>query len=159
MLNGRNFDIFGHISCIFISVYIGTKKIFASNRGGVSPQFSVLSLHIVKCQISESLDKYLGTIFHSNDPCRDWLNLPVFDSKDPAFWSPFCLLPKSVIPQFLAAEFVNWYFKWTSRPAFAKKFLPVFMFGFAGFLTFCSGNYHCRRSNRESVDRLGSGLV
>ena len=39
----------------------------------------------MKRQIYESLDKYLRNIFYSNDPCRDSLNLAVFDSKDPRF--------------------------------------------------------------------------
>ena len=37
-----------------------------------------------------------------------------------------------------------------SRTGIAK----VAQFGFACFLTFCNGNYHSRRSNRKSVDRL-----
>ena len=29
----------------------------------------------MKCQISESLDKYQRNIFQADGPCRDWLNL------------------------------------------------------------------------------------
>ena len=133
-------------------VYIESKENFAFESTAYHSSF--LSEFCILCQISESLDKYLRNIFHSNEPCWDWLNFAVFDSTDPFFWSLFCLLTKSVIPQFPVAEFVNWYFKWTSRPGVAKKLLPVFMFGFAGFLTFCNDNYHCQRSNQESVDRL-----
>ncbi len=68
-----------------------------------------------------------------------WLERPPLPGRH------FVCLPKSIIPQFLAPEFVNWYFKWTSRPIL----LPFFMFAFAGFLMFCNGNYHCRRSNQE----------
>ena len=63
----------------------------------------------MKSQISESLDKYLRNIFQADDPCRDWLNLAVFDSKGPVFGRHFVCLPKSLIPQFLALEFVNWF--------------------------------------------------
>ncbi len=65
---------------------------------GISWQFPLRLLDFVKCQISENLDKYLRKIFHSNDPCRDWINLAVFDSKGPTFWSPFCLFKKICNP-------------------------------------------------------------
>ena len=65
---------------------------------GASRPFSLQILHIVKSQISEMLDKYLIKILLSDDTYWNW----------PAFWPPFCLFfPKSVIPQFLAPEFVN----------------------------------------------------
>ncbi len=71
---------FGHISCIFMScLYWDEGKFWLR----VSRQFSLRLSHIVKCQISESLDKYLRYIFLADDPCRDWLNLPYFDSKGP----------------------------------------------------------------------------
>ena len=107
--HSAKWEKFRHIwACIFISC-------LRLRIGGVSQQFSLQILHIVKCKISESLEKYhkyLRNIFHSNDPCRDRLNyLVVFDSKDSRLGSWNCLL-------------------------------PIFTFGFAGFL---NGNYNCRR--------------
>ena len=128
---------------------------FQLRIAGVSRQFSLRILHFVKCQISENLDKYLRNIFHSNDPCRDWLNLAVFDSKGPAFWSPFCLFTKICNPTFLAPEFLSWYKSELRQLGSWERFHPLADFGFAWFLTFCNDNYHCRRSNQESIERLG----
>ena len=46
-------------------------------------------------------------IFLSNDPCRDWLNLAAFDSKDPRFLVAILSVFQSLNPTFLAPEFVN----------------------------------------------------
>ena len=45
---------------------------------------------VVKCQISESSDKHLRNIIQAQDPCRDWLNLAVFEGacSDPQPHSP-----------------------------------------------------------------------
>ncbi len=55
----------------------------------------------------------------------------------------------------LAPEFVNSYQSELCQLGSWKHPLPFFTIGFAGFLTFCNGNHHCRRSNRESIERLG----
>ena len=41
--------------------------------GSASQHFSLQILPIVKCQISEMLDKYLRKIFLVDELCRDWL--------------------------------------------------------------------------------------
>ncbi len=63
-------------------------------------------LHIVKCQISEFLDKIylIRKIFQADDPCRDWLNVAVFDSKGPTFCPPFCVFSKICNPTVLCAR-------------------------------------------------------
>ncbi len=133
----------GHISCIFISCYGWEARNLGFCFGGVSRQFSLRILHIVKFQIYQNLEKYLRKIFLADEPYRDWLIYPYLTR----FLCVVCF-PKSVIPQFLAPEFVNCYVEWISRTGVAK--VPsASCFGFAWFLTFCNGNYHCRRSNRE----------
>ena len=118
-LSGRRFctaHLFGHISCIFMSCLHCDEEKFSFRIGSISRQFSLRILHIVKCQISENLDKYLRNIFHSNDPCRDCLNLALFDSKDSAFWPPFCFdqnlyptVPCARVRKLIfQVNFVNW---------------------------------------------------
>ncbi len=62
----------------------------------------------------KSLDKYLRNIYQADDPCWDWLNLPLFDSKGPAFWSPFCLFSKNWNPTVHCARVRKLISKWIS---------------------------------------------
>ena len=126
---------------------------FQLRIAGVSRQFSLRILHFVKCQISENLDKYLRKIFNSYDPCQDWLNLAVFNSKG----HHFVYLPKSVIPWFLATRV--WYQSELRQLGSWKRCPPLADFGFTWFVTFCNGNYHCRRSNQKSIERLGCYII
>ncbi len=87
---GGRSDIFWHISCILMScLYCEVRNLaFASV---VYHEFSLRILHTVKCQIFETLAKYLRKIFLADDP---WMTH--FDSEGSAFY--FVCFPKSVIP-------------------------------------------------------------
>ena len=55
-----------------------------------------------------------------------WCGLTYLTRKAPLSGHHFVCLPKSVIPQFLAPEFINCYFKGTSRCGVAKVYSPTF---------------------------------
>ncbi len=87
-------------------------------------------------------------------------NLAVFDSKGPAFWSPFCVFTKICNPTVPCARFRKLISKWTLPTWIVKAPSPTCRLWFCLIsLTFCNGNYHCWRSNRESIDRLAFCLM
>ncbi len=131
-------------------VYIETKENFgfgsAAYHSSFLPEFCILwNAKYPRVKIN-TFGKYIPAV---GWPMLRLAYLALFDSLS---GRRFVCFPKSVIPQFLAPEFVNCYFKWTLR----KCLLLVFTFGFAWFLMFCNDNYHSWRSNLESVDWLGS---
>ncbi len=60
-------------------------------------------------------------MFHSNDPCRDWLKLAIFDSIiGTVFWSPFCLFTKICNPAVPSARVRKLLSKLTSPTGIVK---------------------------------------
>ncbi len=113
--------------------------------GRVSRQFSLRILHIVKCQISECLDKYLRNIFLADDPCRDWLYLLYFDSKGQLSGRHFPTVPCARVCKLTS--------KWTLSTGIVKAPSPIFHDWFP-LISYVTGNYHCWRTNWEYVDWL-----